>query len=281
MGTRSPPACDPRDRVLGSFTLIDPFLVFSDLDGTLLGHDDYRFDITLPWIEKVHSVGARVILATSKTQAEVQVWRERLQLDTPYIVENGSAIVDANGRIEVLGKPRRFLEQFLHPYAQAVQTLTDLPLDEAVFLTGLSEADALLAQDRHFSIPFQLRHPDIEETLRHAAEQAGLRIIKGGRFLHLQGDCDKADAVARIARNFEQVDGRRYFRVCLGDSENDRAMLEAADLPVVVRPGLGEPLKIGNRDTIYTQASAPQGWCDGIAQAFALLQKHKESKHGG
>ena len=48
-----------------------PLLLFSDLDGTLLDHDSYDFAPARPALDALKGIGAGVVLATSKTAAEV------------------------------------------------------------------------------------------------------------------------------------------------------------------------------------------------------------------
>ncbi|MDA0978860.1 MAG: HAD hydrolase family protein, partial [Proteobacteria bacterium] len=69
-----------------------PGIIFTDLDGTLLSHDDYRFESALPLIRELKSAGVQIVLSTSKTLTEVLTWRTRLGLDDPFMVENGSAL---------------------------------------------------------------------------------------------------------------------------------------------------------------------------------------------
>ena len=44
----------------------EPLLIVTDLDGTMLNHEDYRFDEAVPALERAHAAGIPVILNTSK-----------------------------------------------------------------------------------------------------------------------------------------------------------------------------------------------------------------------
>ena len=68
------------------------FLVFSDLDGTLLDHNTYGWKEAVPALELCRTRGVPVILASSKTRAEMDVLRRRLSLSAPFISENGGGI---------------------------------------------------------------------------------------------------------------------------------------------------------------------------------------------
>ena len=64
--------------------------------------------------------------------------------------------------------------------------------------------------------------------------------------------------------------GTRGPVVALGDSENDRPMLEQADIAVVVRSAKHAPLDIAGHSKVYTtEAVGPQGWSDTLLKILA------------
>ena len=69
-----------------------PWLVVTDLDGTLLNHHDYAFDAAQVAIAELKAKGIPVVLNTSKTYAETVTIREKLGIGDPFIVENGSCL---------------------------------------------------------------------------------------------------------------------------------------------------------------------------------------------
>ncbi len=247
-------------------TALSELLVFTDLDGTLLGHEDYSFQINLPLLTNLQKAGVTVVPATSKTQRETMIWLEKLCLKGPAIVENGSAIIFPDRAPTILGVSMPELDTFLDQYRDVTTSFIGCPLSEAMTMTGLTASEAEAARDRHYSIPFVLKDPVLETQLRDAAQAAGLRIIRGGRFLHLQGQCDKQTAVQVLA------DSSPHSTVmALGDNENDRAMLAAADVAVVVNTAEGHLLELDHAATVYTKAIAPTGWQEGVAQALQHL----------
>jgi|GEM_PF-4973656 len=48
-------------------------LIFTDLDGTLLNPDDYRYDDAIPVIQKLQTQKIPIVPVTSKTRKEVEV----------------------------------------------------------------------------------------------------------------------------------------------------------------------------------------------------------------
>jgi len=68
------------------------FLVFTDLDGTLLDHNTYGWEEAIPALELCRTRGVPVILVSSKTRAEMAALRCKLSISTPFISENGGGI---------------------------------------------------------------------------------------------------------------------------------------------------------------------------------------------
>ena len=64
--------------------------IFTDLDGSLLNHNNFEFNTIKPFILKCLRNNIRIIPNTSKTKNEVEFFSEQLGVDIPYIVENGS-----------------------------------------------------------------------------------------------------------------------------------------------------------------------------------------------
>lgn len=66
-------------------------IVFTDLDGTLLDHDTYDGSSALPALQALRTKDFPLILASSKTGAEIKPLRSELQLERwPATVENGA-----------------------------------------------------------------------------------------------------------------------------------------------------------------------------------------------
>ena len=68
------------------------FLIFSDLDATLLDHHNYSFDDALPALQLIKEKKIPLILSSSKTYEEIINIRSKLGITDPFIYENGSGI---------------------------------------------------------------------------------------------------------------------------------------------------------------------------------------------
>ena len=266
-------------------------LIVTDMDGTLLNHRDYDFRAVLPLLKQLEEGGIPVILNTSKTYAELRDWVGRLGNKHPFIVENGSAIYipgaegalfrpsleedefDEQGDYLVIttGASIETLRAFCQARLPDALDLTACSLEEAVAATGLSEREVARAQDRQYSIPLQFGNAEQETEFAEAAREAGFGILWGGRFLHHMGATDKGRSMLRLKQLYEQVYDCSYRTIALGDSPNDLAMLEAADVAGIVSSPSSERLQPAHDALIRTANAAPEGWVEGVEKALARI----------
>lgn len=213
--------------------------MFTDLDNCLLDHDSYDFAPALPALERLRAAGAAVVCTTSKTQAEVEYWLERIGLSHPSIVENGGGVVLADGSLEALGRPREEITPALREAAAEagarIRCFADMSVEEIAARCNMEPQRARLAAQRQFSEPFVLETPGREEELREALARRGLRLTRGGRFHHALAHEGKQAGVAWLCRRWRDA-GRPLVTVGLGDAPNDEGFLALVDHPVRLRP---------------------------------------------
>lgn len=263
-------------------------LLASDLDGTLLQEETYDCAEALPLLRFLTEKGIPVILASSKTRREMEEIQEDLGIEDPFICENGGAVVipsgyfpnptsgavrDGEKEVLELGCPIGELEKSLHRLAKEthlqIRTLPQMDVDEVCEITGLSREQAALARRRNYDLPFAAEGPGSSlEALRQKAERLGLRVIRGGRLVHLTGDIDKGKAFSRLLTLYRSS-GQSPFVVALGDAENDLGLLQAADLPIVIpkRSGWDKKL-IGLPRVRLASRPSPQGWVEEVRAAL-------------
>lgn len=253
-------------------------LIFSDLDGTLLDHDTYDTSPALPALQQAREQGHPVILNTSKTAPETLRWHHALHLDGAYIVENGAAIHAADGTLQTaLGVERATLLEHLHKIRKDSGLefcgFSDASIEQIVDWTGLSHENAERASQRSWSEPLKwLDRPEAIDDFRQALEDCGLQLLRGGRFWHVQGHHNKANALRQL-----QASEQAEVTVALGDGENDVAMIQAANIGVLVRspahafPELASP----PARLLHTQQCGPAGW----AEAMNIIFKEGWLRH--
>jgi len=254
------------------------YLISSDLDGTLIDHHSYSYEAALPAVRRCQSLGIAIILNTSKTFDEVVALQKALKIEAPLIVENGSALFlshtnNAVPHKEVFGVPRAevldFIKHVRKHHAWQFEGFNDWTLAEIANQTGLSLDEASKANSKQFSEPFIWR--DTEAALLKftgLAMQRGLKILRGGRFYHLQGDTDKAKPLAWLQQNYSVVFPELKTQptlIALGDNHNDIAMLNAADIAVCLRSPVADyPSLAGHNRIIKTTGMGPEGWNQAI-----------------
>lgn len=66
--------------------------VITDLDGTLLDHETYSWAEASEAKEMLASRHIPLVMCSSKTVSEIQTFRASLEINYPFIVENGGAV---------------------------------------------------------------------------------------------------------------------------------------------------------------------------------------------
>ncbi|MFQ5926742.1 MAG: HAD-IIB family hydrolase [Terriglobia bacterium] len=231
-----------------------PWIIFTDLDGTLLDGETYRWDAAEEALARLRAAHVPVVLCTSKTRAPTERWRTALRLGDPFVVENGGAIyLPANYfpftvpgarlrnsfQVIELGIPYEKLVGALAEAATAtgmvVRGFAQMSDAEVAALSGLEPRAAARARAREYDEAFLLETGEGEKQERFFAwlRQQGLRWVRGGRFWHLMGRNDKGMAVERLVGLYRQRDAA-VRTVGLGDSPNDLDFLRVVDRPILV-----------------------------------------------
>jgi mannosyl-3-phosphoglycerate phosphatase len=257
-----------------------PYIIFSDLDGTLLDYHTYSFESAQPALKKIKDEDIPLVLVSSKTRREMVFYQEALGLKgLPFVVENGSAIFtspgyfsglehcDSSGYYDryALGKTYNEIESILKSISEkhdyVIRGFHNASQREIKEMTGLSEDQLQMALSREFSIPLFFDNR-AEQILVSEIENFGLKMLYGGRFLHLLSNVDKGKAMKIIMDGFSGREGRNDLQsIAIGDSLNDFAMLEAADHSILVKKHDGSYERRQTlKSVLYSPCIGPAGW---------------------
>jgi mannosyl-3-phosphoglycerate phosphatase len=255
-------------------------VVFTDLDGTLLDHDDYSYEAALPALQLLTRFDIPLILTSSKTKSEMLALRTELNNHHPFVVENGGAVYYPAGYFESRAGSRLSSKTFGKPYAEVIDIVnrlrTDLTLnfsgfndwtvDEIVAHTGLSVEDAGNAKQRDCGEPILWFDDEQKlQVFKSRLAEYELRLLKGGRFHHVTGTYDKASAVEWLMEAYQARDECTVVSAALGDAGNDLEMLKSVDHAMVIPHKDGSRLELdGAHDVYYASRPGPSGWCEAV-----------------
>ncbi len=264
-------------------------IVFTDLDGTLLHPEDYSFREAEPALRMLKERGIPIVMTSSKTRKEIELYRRRLSIADPFISENGGGIFIPEGyfpfevegrsidgyRVIVLGSPyeevRRALKEIAASVGAEIKGFGEMTVKEVAELTGLPEEEAALCMERDFVEPFVCTKDGriLNEVLKEI-ERRGLKWTRG-RFYHIMGSHDKGRAVRILTAYYRRLHGD-VVTIGLGDGLNDEPMLDEVDIAVSVakKDGSYEPFMV--EGIIRARGIGPAGWKSAIIDIMERLR---------
>ena len=264
---------------------ITDWVIYTDLDGTLLDHHSYSHAAAQPALDWLRSHSVPVVLTSSKTFPELEALAAELHLDYPVIGENGAFVawpagfdLSVDGVLEKQGYYFRYFGKSSREIARVLQSLRENPdfqfsgfsdwsIAGLMQKTGLSEKAAAMAKQREASEPILWNGSDAAlQDFRAALEEQGLKLVRGGRFYHVMGPTSKRRAMEWLNAALKKQRGSAPFAIALGDGPNDLEMLDAADVSVVVANPSSDVVEPQARRLIRTQAVGPAGWNEAIQQ---------------
>jgi mannosyl-3-phosphoglycerate phosphatase len=253
-------------------------IIFTDLDGTLLNHEDYSFEDAKPALNRIKKNNIPLIIVTSKTRKEVEILQKELDIEEPFIVENGGGIFfpkkyknfkisscfSKNGyRVVQLGKSYEEIRKFVEKIKDKFEVIGfgDMSVEDVMKYTGLPYEKAKLAKEREFTEPFLIKDESKIPQLQKLAMEEGIKITKGGRFYHFIGvNQDKGKAVELTIKIFQLNINKKIISVGLGDSQNDIPMLKKVNIPVLIKKFDGSYENVNIPNLIKAPFSGSKGW---------------------
>lgn len=229
------------------------YVIFTDLDGTLIDRDTYSYKAARGALNLIKSKKIPLVICTSKTRAEIEYYRKKLRNKDPFISENGGAIFIPRGYFKFRFKYNKkdnkyYIIKLGTEYKKLIAVMkkiknnniigfNDMSVKEIAEDTGLSLNQAKLAKKREFDEAFKILEKR-KKTILKLIKKHNLNYTMGGRYYHLMGKSDKGKAVKILTRLFKRGFGK-VKTVGLGDSENDFEMLDKTDVGYLVQRNNG------------------------------------------
>ena len=257
-------------------------IVFTDLDGSLLHRDNFRFDEIKDYIKDLIDDGIIIIPNTSKTEMEIKEFIKELGSDLPFISENGSSIQGLNlinnnfpNKIILSRDKQELIQIFNSKVPQELKAkckfISDMNMKQQINIFGLQENNLKYALNRKYTIPFLFEGDKIEKNkLLKILRSSSLTMQEGGRVLNLGDNTDKVKSMNQVLKIYKKVENKVKV-IAVGDNFNDLDMLRNCDIPCLVFNDQFKQDQINIDNLIVSNKPSPEGWSDVIKTALVKL----------
>src|SRR4030042_6982466 len=127
-----------------STTTLPKLIIFTDLHGTLLDQETDSFEPARPALFLIEQKGIPLILSSSKTRAEIEFYRKKLENEHPFISENGGAVFVPKGYFSFPFPYDRELDKYFvlelgFFYPVILEILESVKKETGIKITGFSD----------------------------------------------------------------------------------------------------------------------------------------------
>ena len=274
------------------------YLIFSDIDNTLLQsyiikegeiYHTEKYDGEIKTIvKKIRDNNIPLILCSTKTRLEQEKIREYLEIDDPFIVENGGAIVIPENYfhidLEELGLSIKHINENLvielgKSYNRIIEILQeirevfhikfiavhDLSIAELAQKVGISIINAKLMASREYSETILEINNNELNNLKKILEDRGLRILQGTRYNTISSLHDKGSAISILKKLYSiKFQKEKIESIGIGDALNDIPMFENVDKAFLVRNVQNEYTSMKINNLTRVNGIGQRGWKETI-----------------
>ena len=270
-----------------TFTLMKQkkqIIIFTDLDGSLLDKDTFKFDEIEDYFKDLISEGIKIIPNSSKTEAELLDFNKQYNLNLPFISENGSSIHGLNlihknlpNKISI----SRPVDQIILIYneiipnnlKQKVNFILKLNYKEQEKIFGLPSTKMMLATKRNYSLPIQFMGNEIEKNeFFKIINDVGLTVQTGGRIMNICDNVNKSIAMSKSLQLISKELDNEIITIGVGDNENDIEMIKKSNYPCLVKNDNFNSSLIDIDNLIKSSEPSPRGWSDVIKTAIQKIK---------
>ena len=272
------------------------YLIFTDLDGTLLDHENYSYGNNNKLIASIINNHNDVIFNTSKTFSESINLLKKLNLtNMPFSTENGALLYFPKNRfkkiknssgygkywkIRIAKLSSKNWHQFLLKKQKKFKLLIaqDLPSKILKKYTNLDNTSKMLNREASQIILWEDSLVNLKKFINELRSEKQGVLIQGSRFMQVSSVCNKRIAKKLISHVYDHQFYGTYFKntIALGDSKNDIDMLNSASYSCLIKNPSGSfpKLRSNKKNIIKSSKFAPDGW----SQVLYKLNNTLENK---
>ena len=260
------------------FTIV----IFTDLDGSLLHRDTFKFDSIKDYIKSLINMGIIIIPNSSKTEKEIEKFNEELGVSLPYISENGSSIHGLN-LITSNFPDKLILSREKEELLKIFENKVPVKLKEKCFqilkmsrkeqekILGQEDEKLKFALNRKYTLPFLFKGNKSEKKkLLKILNSNSLTLQEGGRVFNLCDNINKVKSMNRVIKILKKTEDK-IKTIAVGDNYNDLDMLRSCDIPCLVFNDQFIQDQINIENLIFSNKPSPEGWADVIKTALVKL----------
>ena len=259
-------------------------IIFTDLDGSLLNKDTFRFDEIEDYFRELVSKGIKIIPNSSKTEAELSDFNKLYNFNLSFIAENGSSIHGLNlihGNLPNFISMGRTLDKIYEIYKenipndlkQKIILISKLNYKEQEKIFGLPLDKIKLAMKRNHSIPIKFTGSEVEKNeLTKIINDAGLTVQTGGRIMNICDNVNKSKAIIKTLELIKNEIKNEVITIGVGDNQNDIDMLKETDYSCLVKNDNFDSSLINIDNLIKSSEPSPMGWADVIKTAIQKIK---------
>ena len=257
-------------------------VIFTDLDGSLLHRDTFKFDSIKDYIKSLINSGIIIIPNSSKTEVEIEKFNKELGIELPFISENGSLIQGLNlinrnfpNKIILSRQKEELIKIFDTKVPEKIRnrcfliSKMDKKKQEEIFgQKGGRLKDVL---DRNYTLPFLFNGEKTEKNeLLKILNSNSLTLQEGGRVSNLCDNVNKIKSMNKVIKIIKKTE-EKIKTIAVGDNYNDLDMIKNSDVPCLVFNDQFKLDQINIDNLIFSNQPSPEGWADVIKKALAKL----------
>jgi mannosyl-3-phosphoglycerate phosphatase len=263
-------------------------VLFTDPDTLQDGRDDWM--ATREVVRDLEDRGIAVVLWGNETRAEMQLIQSDLNVQHPFISENGGGLFIRHGYFldrpvrgrdiqshDVLdfGRPYHEVAEALHDIARRhecpVTSFSVMSIEDVARECGLSLAQARLAKLREYDEPFRVAdsEPATYSRICSALRRFGYRCFTHERFHHATGVADKAQSIRTLTSLYCDAHDGHVLTIGVAKAPSETCLLQAVDIPLVIQNADVDAARLTQKvPTARLIDAGPHGWSEAILKAL-------------